>query len=530
MATRVDAVTVKRWLSEPGEIAFLDVREAGQFGEAHPFFAIPVAYSQFESRLPLLAPNTAVRVVLIDAGNGVSERAARRAEGMGYSHVNILEGGIEAWSAAGYTLFAGVNLPSKTFGEIVELRRHTPRVTAHELQRMRADGVRLVIVDSRPFSEYQKMNIPGGICCPNGELALRISEIADAEDIQIVVNCAGRTRSIIGAETLRAIGVKNKVVALENGTQGWFLAGLELERGAGRRHGAGLPEGQVLRQRIERARDLALKCGVGFVDLIDAGRWLGDRSRTTYLLDVRTPEEHAARPIAGAVSAPGGQLIQATDQWVGVKGARLILIDDDGVRAPMVAHWLVQLGHESWVLQGGADAAHQLPALQGTALPPTVVEITAVEARAVIGAGAPVIDVRSSADFRSGHIAGAVWSIRPRLADLIKGMEPEQRTRVVLVGPRVESGLAVSDLVEAGVREPLVLGGGAVDWKSAGLDVVASPELPPDSARIDYLFFVHDRHDGNAEAARRYLAWETGLLAQLDDQERGVFRVADLSS
>jgi rhodanese-related sulfurtransferase len=109
-------------------------------------------------------------------------------------------------------------VPSKTFGELLEHKRHTPRITAEELHRLMASGEPFVIVDGRPFSEYQKMNIPGGICCPNGELALRIGEIVPDPSTTIVVNCAGRTRSIIGAETLIALGVPNPVMALENGT------------------------------------------------------------------------------------------------------------------------------------------------------------------------------------------------------------------------------------------------------------------------------------------------------------------------
>ena len=110
---------------------------------------------------------------------------------------------------------------------------------AYRPMRWRPCGTRsenFVIVDGRPFAEYRKMSIPGGICCPNGELALRIQDIAPDPRTKIVVNCAGRTRSIIGAQTLLDLGVPNPVYALENGTQGWFLAGLELEHGAQRHY------------------------------------------------------------------------------------------------------------------------------------------------------------------------------------------------------------------------------------------------------------------------------------------------------
>ena len=120
--------------------------------------------------MPALLPNPTVRLVICDGGDGIAERAAGRAEALGYRDVHILAGGIEGWKRAGYTLYAGVNVPSKTFGELIEHERHTPRVTAEAVENMRKAGENFVIVDGRPLTEYRRMNIPGGICCPNGEL------------------------------------------------------------------------------------------------------------------------------------------------------------------------------------------------------------------------------------------------------------------------------------------------------------------------------------------------------------------------
>ena len=233
----VDAPTLKAWLSDDREIALLDVREHGQYGIGHLFFAVPLPYSRFELGLSGLVPNRSVRLVLCDDGDGVAARAAARAAALGYTNVSVLEGGAPAWRAAGYTLYDGVNVPSKVFGELIEHARHTPRISAQDLEVMRERGDNFVIVDGRPWAEYRKMSIPGGICCPNGELVLRIRGIAPDPSTRIVVNCAGRTRSIIGAQTLIDFGIPNPVCALENGTQGWFLAGLELARNADRRYG-----------------------------------------------------------------------------------------------------------------------------------------------------------------------------------------------------------------------------------------------------------------------------------------------------
>lgn len=501
------------------------MREHGQYGEGHPFFAVPLPYSQLELRLPTLLPNPSVRLVLYDDGDGVAASAAARARVLGYRNLHILQGGVRAWKSAGYTLYAGVNVPSKTFGELVEHERQTPHLTAQALQAMREAGENLVIVDSRPFAEYRTMNIPGGICCPNGELALRIHDIVPDPRTKIVVNCAGRTRSIIGAQTLIDFGIANPVYALENGTQGWFLAGLRLEAGASRRHRQEFAAAEIVELR-GRARALANARGVTFVAPAEAHGWLSDPARSTYLLDVRTPEEFAAKGVAGFAHAPGGQLIQATDQWVGVRGARLVLLDEEQVRAPVVASWLRQLGHEAWVLEGGAAAAATFTWRQpGRAFtPPDPKMMTPREVvEAIRDSAVQIVDLRSSMAYRKGHIPQAVWSIRPRIAAAVA----DRRKTVLLVADDAGiAALAALDLAKAGIADIRLLEGGHEGWRAAGLAVAATPDNPADRDCVDFLFFTHARHDGDANAARQYLAWEIGLVDQLDEQERAAFRIS----
>ena len=524
MTGRVEAGTLKAWLSDGSEIALIDVRELGQHGEGHPFFAVSLPYSRFELGLTALVPNPATRMVLCDGGDGVAERAARRAKALGYSSVGILAGGVEGWRSAGYTLYAGVNVPSKTFGELVEHARQTPRVSAEALQAMQAAGEDLVILDGRTFAEFQKMSIPGGISCPNGELALRAHELVPNPKTRIIVNCAGRTRSIVGAQTLIDLGVPNPVFALENGTQGWTLAGLQLDHGASRHSAASTPSDD-LGARRERARALAQARGVQFVTAGEVAGWLADRSRTTYLLDVRTPEEFAARAVPGFVHAPGGQLVQATDQWIGTRGARIVLLDEELVRAPITGQWLRQQGHEACVLDGGIAAAAALAGLPGAtaSLPPDPPGIApgGLQER-LRRRQAHLVDLRASMSYRKEHIEGAVWSIRPRVASAVA----DTAESVVLVADQAGiAALAALDLAEAGVGEVRLLDGGQEAARAAGLPMVVSPDAPGDADCIDFLFFTHGRHEGHAAAARQYLAWEIGLVDQLDTQERGAFRL-----
>ena len=525
MTSSIDPKTLKSWLHDGGEIALLDVREHGQYGEAHLFYGIPLPFSRLEIDAPRLVPRRSVRVVVYDEGDAdVAERAAARLAVLDYRSVHVLQGGTRAWKAAGYVLFAGVNLPSKTFGELAEEVYHTPRVSAGQLAEMLARKDKVVVLDGRPASEFHKMNIPGATCCPNGELAYRVRRLVPDTTTPIVINCAGRTRSIIGAQTLINLGLPNPVYALENGTQGWYLADHTLEHGGTRRY-ADDSGNTDLRSA---ARALAARFDVPMVNAQAVRQWADDAERTLFLCDVRTPEEFAAGSLAGAQHTPGGQLMQAGDQYFGVRGARLVLFDNDGVRAPTIASWLRQMGHDASVLEGGLASGLSLaPAAAPRAPALATIDAQALAARIERNEVA-VVDLRASMQFRAGHIAQARWSIRPRLARDVANTETRQLVLVADDAP-LAAWAASSEL--AGLPSaPLLLAGGMAAWRAACLPVEATPALPADGDCIDYLFFVHDRHDGNKEAARRYLAWETGLVAQLDAQERAAFRLPAAAS
>jgi len=524
MTIYVDARTLKIWLSDGDEIALIDVREHGQYGEGHLFFAVPLAYSVFELGLAALVPNPGVRIVLYDSGDGVAERAAGRAEALGYRSACVLEGGAAAWRRAGHRLFSGVNVPSKTLAELVEGERHTPHISAEKLMAMRAAGEKLMIVDGRPFSEFHRMNIPGGVCCPNGELALRIDSIAPDPSTTIIVNCAGRTRSIVGAQTLIDLGIANPVFALENGTQGWSLSGLELEKGASRRYRE-LAEPAEIDVRRARARTLAESRGARFLEEDEVAASVRDETRTTYLIDIRTEEEYSTDGSPHFTHVPGGQLIQATDQWVGVKGARIVLADNELIRAPVVAAWLRQLGHEADVFAGRiGEVGEAIFKRSSTPAPtPQLPKIVAAELQTLISQDTVhIIDLRPSMVYREEHIASAIWSIRPRLS-LLADNPP---AKVVLVADRPDiAELCAIDLGEIGIEDISVLEGGMAAWREAGFPVVATPKLPADAECIDFLFFTHRRHLGDPAHSRQYLAWELGLIDQLDEQERASFKI-----
>ena len=510
-------------LHDGREIALLDVREDGQFGEDHLLFATPLPYSRLELGIAPLVPRKSARIVLCDDGiSGVAQRAASRLTVLGYTDLAVLDGGTRAWKDAGYVLFKGVNVPSKLFGELVEHAYHTPRITAQDLVNMRESGEDFALFDGRPLHEHHKMTIPGSTCCPNAELPYRMASMVKNPKTKIIVNCAGRTRSILGAQTLINFGIPNPVYALENGTQGWYLSGLQLEYGSPLQY----PEKTdpvTLAALQQASQALMARFKLRSVPAAEVEAWLKETDRTTYLCDVRTPEEYAAGSIAGAQHAPGGQLIQATDQWVGVRNARIVLIDGgENVRAPVVASWLQQLGCEAYVLEGGVKA--QLTGMQPAK--PTLPELPAISVaglKTLINArNCTVFDLGPSMTYRKAHIPGSRWSIRTRIACDAQGAKKP----VVLVADDADfARLAATELRDAGISDIRLLEGGISAWTQAGNPPVSSPEIPADHECIDYLFFVHDRHAGNREAMKQYLAWETGLMAQLGEQDKSVFRL-----
>ena len=213
--------------------------------------------------------------------------------------------------------------------------------------------------------------------------------------------------------------------------------------------------------------------------------------------------------------------MQATDQWIGVRGARTILIDNDMVRAPLVANWLAQLGHNVFVMEGGMDAARDLavppPRVRDIASP-SLPDITAQD---IAKSAADIIDLRPGMTYRKGHVSDARWSIRPRLP----GAACEPAKPIVLIGSDDVVELAAGDLARAGHSNIKRLKDDIEGWRAAGLEVVETPDQPADADCIDFLFFTAERHNANEAASRQYLEWEIGLVDQLDDQERGSFRI-----
>jgi rhodanese-related sulfurtransferase len=494
--------------------AALDVRERAAYERGHIYWSTSLPRRLLEARLPGLVTAKATPIVLIDADGTVADLARPTLAAMGYTDVRVLEGGLAAWRAAGRPLVQGLNVPSKVFGERALHEWKTPQVTCPELAERIARGDDMVIVDSRTPEEYHRGCIPGSVSMPGGELVLRIGELVKRPDQTIVVHCGGRTRSYIGAESLRRMGLPNPIIALENGTMGWLLAGLELERGAARWAPPVTAKGRTVAAEV--AKRVAQTDGLHGINAAELRAMQARRDgENLYVFDVRTTEEYAAGHIAGAVWAPGGQAVQAIDDYLAVRGAQIVFVCDDGSRAALATAWYKRLGFPriaylegglpAWRASGGdVETGHPTPALWG-------LEAARKEAAAVAPGdlgGAVVVSVDPSDVYAKAHVPGAAWLCRSRLERTIGALAPDTGQAVVVTcADGVQSTFAAVTLARLGYGKARVLEGGVRAWQAAGRPIETGPTRLADE--VDDV--VQKPYERGRAAMEAYLQWEEAL-------------------
>jgi rhodanese-related sulfurtransferase len=500
--------------------AVFDVRERGEFNACQISRATSLPRSQIEFRIAGLVPNRRLPIVLYDEGGERAIRAARTLLDLGYSDVSILQGGLAGWKEKGLPTASGVNVASKSFGERVHRDRSIPEITPVELKRLQEEGSRLMILDARTPEEYRRFCIPGGVNVPGGDLILWAEELRHKTDTTLVVNCAGRTRGIIGTATLRRLGLDN-VRALKNGTMGWVLAGLDLESKPTRE----VPPPPVTSR--ERASGLAAQIakeeGIPWIsadELFDPG-W-SEGTAVTYLIDVRSESEYKAGHAAGSLNIPGGQAVQRADDFIAVRRGRIVFISDEASRAVMAAYWyrgmgfpdvrVLRGGLAEWRKRGGSIVTGEEPD------EPLGLDRARKSARLLAPGEADaflqssnhvVLDVGSSVDYTAGHLPGATWLSRGWLEIKCADQFPDKSQPILLSCPDGRhSTLAALALSELGYRNVFVLDGGVLAWVRAGFATEAGLT---DSLAEPSDVVVSPSVKGDKEEMERYLQWELKL-------------------
>ncbi|WP_179283951.1 rhodanese-like domain-containing protein [Bordetella genomosp. 10] len=519
--SEIDPAQLRAMMDDGGEFAVLDVREEGVFGrDGHLLLASNLPLSRLERLAPAMLPCLDVRIVVCDGGergDALARAAAQRLADGGYRRVHVLAGGAAAWRAQGYALYGGLNTYSKAFAEQLAHVRDLPQASVADLAAWQAQGRRVHMLDCRPAAEFRRMTIPGAVNYPGMELAYRAAQLAPADDI-VLVNCAGRTRSLMATQTLLEVGARNPVFALQGGTMGWALDGRELAYGAVSACPPLAPASRAA--AAEAAQRLAGRHGIASMDLAALDALRAEAGRTVYLFDVRTPEEYAAGHLAGAVGIGGAQLVHALDVWAPVRNAVVVLSDDDGARAVFTAMWLKQMEwHDVRVLRAAAAEFRERGAAPSRAplnIARAQAALRAPDAAAALQARgeAAIVDIEDSMSYKRSHIAGAWHAVRARLADslpaIVAGGPPRELILTCADGQLARIACAeLSALTDAPVS---ALEGGTAAWAAAGLPLAEGAERlsGPDD---DVWLRAHQRAGDTRKAMLEYLDWEEGLVA-----------------
>ena len=518
MAQKITSKDLKELLDGKSPFALIDVRESGEYNATHIPGAALIPRRRIEYIIDSSVPFKGTQVVVCDDDGRRAQLAAATLDNLGYTDVSFLEGGTNRWASNDLPTEWGVNVPSKDFGEMQEVVHHVPEITADDLHQRIENGDKLVILDTRTPEEYHNFCIPGGRSMPGGELALRITDIKKYLEpgTTVVINCAGRTRSIMGTRVLQRMGIE--AVGLKNGTSGWLLAGYELEYGGDRLE---LPEvSEESRAAAEEyAARLASEDGVRYLDMSGLEEVLAKQDKeSAYLIDIRTEDEYKAGHIPGFRWFPGGQAVQRSDDIAVVKNATYVFCCDGKARATVTASLYRQLGHENvFVVDGGAPAWQNAGQTLETGFPAsTLAGMGAAEASVKkisakeLNASKPdlVLFVDTSEDFSQGHTPGAKWITRSWLEVEVVDAAPDKGVPItVTCRDGRGSTLAAATLQGMGYTDVTALEGGMAAWKQAGLEVeqgLTGIVRPPSD--INYLGVSRSYGE-----MMNYLRWETAL-------------------
>jgi rhodanese-related sulfurtransferase len=511
------------------ELAVIDVRDGGlHSSEGHILRSASLPLSHLELRAVALIPRLATDIVVYDGGSGeLAERAARRLRELGYGNVTLLAGGAQAWKEAGYELFTGSNVIGKAFGEFAEHVYGTPHISVQDAKKRIDAGENIVVLDSRPEREFLNFSIPGAIDLPGAELVYRFHAAVPDPDTLVVINCAGRTRSIIGAQALINAGVPNRVVSLANGTMDWLIEGYELQ--SGKSNLARLPNGAALEAAKASAERLTKRFELQFIDraaLAGFQHEAAEGRRSLYLLDVRGQAEYEAGHYPGSRWAAGGQLVQQVGEWVATQNSRIVLIDSpDHVRASITASWLAQINWaDVFILKDALTGAVELgPEPSRPAIHPPQVDTIDVDALLLLDpGGATVLDLDTSVAHKAGHIPGSRFAIRSRLADSLASIGGNGPL-VLTSTDGVLAAFAAAEIAGRTDRSVRVLVGGTAAWRAVGLPLVTEITEPVHPFEDLWLTPYHAKD--RFAAFREYLDWEIGLVAQLERDGTSRFRV-----
>ena len=482
--------------------ALIDTRERRPFVDGQWFGSINVPLSVLTRQITRLVPDRAFPIHLLDWQDDASQMAAERLKKLGYANVTRCKTERPEGFGAGFV--QGEFVWSKAFGEVVAHQVDLPELTPAEYLADHADAL---LFDVRPTAEYQQFTIPSSQSLPNS-LMLGNMEALKATGEMALLHCAGRTRSIIGACTLKAAGYDGPYAIFRGGTQAWQLDGHEREFNAQRLFAGEAadpaPVHAFLRRWGIRHQRVAASDLASFVESNSAA----------LLFDVSNDAAKGEMAAHGIMRISGTNLVQQTDRSIARFHVPVILLDQgSGSRAAFAAYWLGTMGFQVQVvyLDGALEAGQQPQEdVQQAASPFEVLGAQRLEDH--LASGGLALDFRASSAYQTGHAKGSQWW---NIGALLSGDQPEESEAgpVAIVGEDIAHATEVAVILKA--RDwPIA---GVFAWQTTVLDPtqIAEGELV---SPIDQSALFAGRHHGNMQDSRDYLAWEEELPDQIEHE------------
>lgn len=173
--------------NETGAV-ILDTRDAQTFAKGFIPNATNIGLNgQFAPWVGALIPDVKQEILLITEAGQEAETITRLAR-VGYDYViGYLEGGFEAWQAAGKEIDSVASIDAATFAE-----------------RLDANAI---VIDVRRTGEYLAEHLEGAINLPLDYINENLSEFP--KDKPFFIHCAGGYRSMVAASILKARGFDN---------------------------------------------------------------------------------------------------------------------------------------------------------------------------------------------------------------------------------------------------------------------------------------------------------------------------------
>jgi rhodanese-related sulfurtransferase len=227
--------------------------------------------------------------------------------------------------------------------------------------------------------------------------------------------------------------------------------------------------------------------------------------------------------------------VQSRDDYIGTQYARVILVDgSDGVRATITASWLLQIGLDEVYVHAEDPGAYRravgprpVPAVPMASGLSTISPVDVERALQEDTDTVTVLDIGSSRAYREGHIPGARWVARERLADAVRDL-PDAGPLIITSDDGRAALHAGSDLLGLTQRPVMAIAGGTAAWRESGLPLTGdSPEwlAEPQDIWVD-----NKTVDERRVWLESYVEWAEGVVDQLEREGSVAFRTFDAAS